>query len=117
MFDIDYDPPELKEAAYRLAEETPKLGGHPTTPPIRWREDAGLLRVLLADGRTVRGPLPKNILIENDRIAMGLKPPKANKVEAPKLMELSPRVLEPGVPPANLKANGKRSPAKHKAGS
>jgi hypothetical protein len=97
MEEVIYNPPELKEAAYRLAEATPMLGGHPTTPPIRWREDAGLLRVLLADGRTVRGPLPTV---------------KKAKVEAPKLMELSPRVLEPGIPPANLKANGKYKPVK-----
>jgi hypothetical protein len=118
MDDVIYNPPELKEAAYALAEATPRLGNNLTTPPIRWREDAGLLRVLLADGRTFRGPLPV----------------KKAKVQAPKLMpapvpqvqvELSPRILEPGIPPANLtcasttgagKANGKRSPAKHKAG-
>jgi hypothetical protein len=58
MEEVIYNPPELKAAAIALAEATPPHLGRPTTPIIRWREDNGQLRVLLADGRTVRGPLP-----------------------------------------------------------
>ncbi len=58
MTEVIYNDPALKDAAFKLAEETPRHLDQPTTPPIHWREEAGLLRVLLADGRTVRGPLP-----------------------------------------------------------
>jgi hypothetical protein len=56
---VIYNPPELKKAAEALAEATPQHLGQPTTPIIRWRVDGDQLRVLLADGRTVRGPLPE----------------------------------------------------------
>ena len=58
MEEVIYNPPELKKAAEALAEATPQHLGRPTTPIIRWRVDGDQLRVLLADGRTVRGPLP-----------------------------------------------------------
>ena len=48
---------ELEKLAYSIAENTPKHLDQPTTPPIRWRVEGDQLRVLLADGRTVRGPI------------------------------------------------------------
>ena len=88
--------PELKEAAFALALAQPRHLNMPTVPPIHWREDNGVLRVLMADGRTVRGPLPKL---------------KIGKVEAPKLMTL-PVKTDPTLPPANLKPDGKRKTVK-----
>jgi hypothetical protein len=96
--------PELKDAAYALAAAQPRHLDQPTTPPIHWREENGLLRVLMADGRTVRGPLP-----DLHRTKQSLP------IKAPALMALPAR--DPELPPANLKANGKRKPANHKAGS
>ena len=58
MDEIDYTPAEYKAAAYAIAEAAPRHLDQPTTPPIHWRLEGDLLRVLLADGRTVRGPLP-----------------------------------------------------------
>jgi hypothetical protein len=94
MSEVIYNDPVLKEAAFALAEATPRHLDQPTTPPIRWREDAGLLRVLLADGRTVRGPL---------------KYTPFPKPKAPELMVLPthPVILSVN-PPANLKPNGKK---------
>jgi len=55
--------PEFKAAAFALAEVTPKHLDRPTIPPISWRLEGDQLRVLLADGRTVRGlfPSPKRL--------------------------------------------------------
>jgi hypothetical protein len=47
----------LKAAAYVIAEATPMHLDKPTTPPIHWNQEGEVLRVLLADGRSVRGPL------------------------------------------------------------
>jgi hypothetical protein len=58
------DESEYKSLALKIAEETPRHLDQPTTPPIHWRvEGEGTpqgyqLRVLLADGRTVRGVVP-----------------------------------------------------------
>ena len=57
MNDIDLNDPKLKTAAFILAEKTPRHLNVPTTPPIHWRLEGEILRVLLADGRTVRAPL------------------------------------------------------------
>jgi len=59
MSEIDYTDPRFKDAAFEIAEATPRHLDQPTTPPIHWRLEGDLLRVLLADGRTVRAPLPK----------------------------------------------------------
>jgi hypothetical protein len=111
MTDIDLTDPKYKDAAYEIAAKTPALKD-PTTPPIHWRVEGGkdglplVLRVLLADGRTVRRPLP---VVGARHVS-----PKA-----PELMALPTHpAISPGDPPANLKPNGKhRSPANHKAGS
>jgi hypothetical protein len=106
MSDIDYTDPKYKDAAYAIAASVPPLKD-PTTPPIHWRVEGGadgqplVLRVLLADGRTVRRPLPELH--------------RTKQIKAPELMALPAR--NPDLPPANLKPDGKkRSPAKHKAG-
>jgi len=57
MSEIDYTDPKYKDAAFALAEATPRHLDRPTTPPIHWRLEGDVLRVLLADGRTVRAPL------------------------------------------------------------
>lgn len=49
--------PVFKSAAFKIAEETPPHLGKPTSPPIHWVLDGANLRVLLADGRTVRAPI------------------------------------------------------------
>jgi hypothetical protein len=49
---------QLKEAAFKIAEATPRHLDQPTIPPIRWSLEGDQLRVLLADGRTVRGVVP-----------------------------------------------------------
>ena len=61
MDEIDYTDPKLKEAAFILAEKTPRHLDQPTTPPIHWRLEGEILRVLLADGRTVRAPLADQV--------------------------------------------------------
>jgi hypothetical protein len=106
MTEVIYNDPALKDAAFKLAEETPRHLDQPTTPPIHWREDAGLLRVLLADGRTVRGPMP----------VVGTHGVRPLKAKAPELMALPARTHEVGVhpvissgdPPANLRPDGKK---------
>jgi hypothetical protein len=47
----------MQKAAWWLAENTAQHLNQPTTPPIRWKLEDTILRVLLADGRTVRAPL------------------------------------------------------------
>ena len=49
--------PAFKTAAYAIAEAAPRHLDQPTTPPIHWRVEGDILRVLLADGRTVRAPI------------------------------------------------------------
>ena len=49
--------PTFKAAAYAIAEAAPRHLDQPTTPPIHWRVEGDILRVLLADGRTVRAPI------------------------------------------------------------
>ena len=61
MNDIDLTDPKLKTAAFILAEKTPRHLNVPTTPPIHWRLEGEILRVLLADGRTVRAPLADQV--------------------------------------------------------
>jgi hypothetical protein len=101
--DIDYTAPRYKDAALALAEATPRHLDQPTTPPIHWRLEVGadhdppILRVLLADGRTVRGPLP---------VGVGHRP--ARPSPAP-IMTLP--IHKATAVPAALKP-----PAKHKAG-
>jgi hypothetical protein len=50
--------PELKDLAFKIAETAPRHLDKPTSPPIHWQKEGNVLRVLLADGRTVRGPIP-----------------------------------------------------------
>jgi hypothetical protein len=76
--------PEFKAAAFALAEAPPILKD-PVSPPIHWRvENDVTLRVLLADGRTVRAPLA---------------PPKAAVKPAP----IHPAVTETTPKPAKPK--------------
>ena len=49
--------PAFKTAAYAIAEAAPRHLDQPTTPPIHWRVEGDILRVLLADGRTVRASI------------------------------------------------------------
>ncbi len=92
--------PELKSAAFALAEATPRHLDQPTTPPIHWQLEGDQLRVLLADGRTVRGParLVKIVFVPADSSGM----PTGH-------MPL------PDASPKKAMAAAK-SPAKHKAG-
>jgi anti-sigma factor ChrR (cupin superfamily) len=50
---------DFKALAYQIAEEMPRHLDQPTSPPIRWKIEGGMIRVLLADGRTVRVALPR----------------------------------------------------------
>ena len=51
--------PSLEPAARALAEATPRHLGKPTTPPISWRREGDGLKVILADGRAIYGPMPE----------------------------------------------------------
>jgi hypothetical protein len=107
------DEKAIQALAFQFAASIPEHLGRPTTPPLKWSIEYDRLRVILADGRgPFFMPYPS------------VKVKQTQPIQAPKLMELSPRVLEPGIPPANLKPNGtrthavgKRKPAKHQAGS
>lgn len=73
--------PQFKAAAYWLADHTPILKD-PVSPPIRWRMEGDVLRVLMADGRTFRKPLAE--------IEAAMKSePKPVPVEKPKRAERS----------------------------
>ena len=90
MSEIDYNDPKFKAAAFILAEKTPRHLNVPTTPPIHWRLEGEILRVLLADGRTVRAPLA-------DQVAP--KPAPVEKVALPKKDPVPPApVVVPPVP-------------------
>ena len=61
---------QLKAAAFRLAEKTPPHLGISAFPPQRWIEvEPGIIRVLMADGRSIRARLA------------GLIPPPVKSVE------------------------------------
>ena len=102
MTDNNYTDPRYKDAAIQIAEAEPRHLDQPTSPPIHWRLEVGpegvpvLLRVLLADGRTVRRPLPK--------------------VKTAKVMTLPthPVAIPPQEKTGNLPAS--QPPAQHKAG-
>ena len=68
MSEIDYNDPKFKAAAFILAEKTPRHLNVPTTPPIHWRLEGEILRVLLADGRTVRAPLADQVAPKPSRL-------------------------------------------------
>jgi hypothetical protein len=111
MTDIELTDPKYKDAAYQIAKETPALKD-PTTPPIHWRLEGGkdgiplVLRVLLADGRTIRRPL--------HLVGAGRCPAQSAPIKAPALMAL-PVHVDSTLPPANLKPDGKRKPATHRS--
>jgi len=49
---------QLKIAAFLLAEKTPDHLGNSAYPPQKWIEVVpGIIRVLMADGRSIRAPL------------------------------------------------------------
>jgi len=124
MSDIDYTDPKYKDAAFALAEATPRHLDRPTTPPIHWRLEVGadhdppILRVLLADGRTVRGVVP--VPAKQSRFPHGTRgaplaqyQKKDKKPVASKLMALPVHSVDAGLPPANLKPDGKKRPSSH----
>ena len=104
MPDIDYTDPRYKEAAIQIAEAEPRHLDQPTSPPIHWRLEIGpegvppLLRVLLADGRTVRRNLPS-------------RKPNVAKIMTP---PTHPVAIPPQEKTGNLPAS--HPPAKSKAG-
>jgi len=111
--------PELKHAAFALAEATSKHLDQPTTPPIHWRlegdpQNAGtyVLRVLLADGRTVRSPYSAKKVKAAVETIMAL-PTRSLGMPTTGYMPLTPD------PSPKKMGEGKtsiKSPAKHKAG-
>jgi hypothetical protein len=133
--EIDYTPEKYKDAAYQIAKETPWHLNQPTTPPIHWRiEEGGILRVLLADGRTVRAPVPAASTPKIAAMPVTTLPihhyetlkdvhgytthpaptsPGSDVPQSPPLMALPTHAAD--IPP-NLKPNGKRKPVKNKTG-
>ena len=100
MSEIDLTDPKLKAAAFTLAEKTPRHLNVPTTPPIHWRLEGEILRVLLADGRTVRAPLAENeVLQKNQMVEVPATHIHDNKKVQPVVKEPSPPKKEP-TPPA-----------------
>ena len=84
MNDFDLMDPKYKSAAFILAEKTPRHLNVPTTPPIHWRLEGEILRVLLADGRTVRAPLADQVpLRPAPEPKVSTAPQKIQMVEVP----------------------------------
>jgi hypothetical protein len=104
--------PELKAAAFALAEVTPKHLDRPTIPPISWRLEGDQLRVLLADGRTVRGPIPS---VGARHVSPSS--PKASSVMALPVHTVGANAPAPqsGVRPPNPPAHGSQK-GEHNAG-
>jgi len=98
--------PELKSAAFALAEATPRHLDQPTTPPIHWNLEGAILRVLLADGRTVRAVYPIPALTPG---------PSPKKIGEGKTMgEMTHAVSD--LIPSKSPANPQRTGTRHKAG-
>jgi hypothetical protein len=109
MTEINYNDPDLEEAALALAEATPRQLDQPTTPPIHWRLEGDILRVLLADGRTVRAPFAQ--------YQMKGKPQPSQIMGLParaQALGIRKPVIPSLEPPANLKPDRKKK-AVHKS--
>lgn len=95
-----------REMAYAVARVQPDDHGRSFFPPQLWGLNAeGNMYVIGADGRKVVATME-----EIKRLF-----PEPKKAEAPKLMAL-PVHVDTTLPPANLRPDGKRKPANHKAG-
>jgi hypothetical protein len=70
---------ELKKLAYQIAEETPRHLDQPTSPPLKWLVVGDQIRVLLADGRSIRAPMPA-VKKQVDKVtALPVHPPAKKK--------------------------------------
>jgi hypothetical protein len=88
--------PEFKSTAWLIAEKTPEHLGKPTIPPIHWVLDGENLRVLLADGRTVRAPIA-----DQNKVV-----PVKKQAKSPDIMGADPIIALPVHPPVK---KGKRT--------
>jgi hypothetical protein len=77
--------PELEKFAIWFAANTPILRD-PVSPPLKWRLEGDVLRVLMADGRTFRKPLVE--------IKEAMKPAEKPVKLHPAVVEVTPESVE-----------------------
>ena len=85
------DESQLKAAAFLLAEKTPDHLGNSAYPPQKWVEvEPGIIRVLMADGRSIRAFLA-DLVFPPRKVPAASSLPIAPKLQALPVKKSKPR--------------------------